>query len=63
MSLENHLTHLKERHQKIEQNINAEYLRPAPDDMRIATLKKEKLQLKQQITEAEQALHPQLESA
>lgn len=53
MSLENHLANLRSRHLKIEEEINSEYLRPSPDSIKIAEMKKAKLNLKEQIDETE----------
>lgn len=47
-----HLSALKTKHAKIDERINAESTRPAPDSSTLARLKKEKLKLKQAIAGA-----------
>jgi len=43
------ITDLKDRHHALEAEIDAENARPAPDELRIQTLKKEKLRIKDEI--------------
>lgn len=45
-----HLQTLNARHAQLDGLIAAEILRPAPDTVRIAQLKKEKLRLKEEMT-------------
>lgn len=44
-----HLTALETKHDGLEARIDAEHLRPLPDDLTIARLKKEKLRLKDEL--------------
>jgi hypothetical protein len=50
MPLQNHLTELERKHRAIEREIQDVLNRPSMDDMRLAELKRRKLQLKDQIT-------------
>lgn len=50
MPLQNHLTELERKHQALEREIQDTLNKPALDDMRLAQLKRKKLQLKDQIT-------------
>lgn len=45
-----HQTALETRHEGLEARIVAEHRRPAPDDLKIAELKKQKLRLKETLT-------------
>jgi len=58
MALAAHLAELVEKHRVLDQQIEEEMARPMADDLKIAELKKHKLQLKDEIhrlrTEAEQ---------
>ncbi|WP_406854742.1 MULTISPECIES: YdcH family protein [unclassified Alsobacter] len=49
MALQSHLAELERRHQAIEKEIEREIGAPAGDDLRLAELKRKKLQLKDQI--------------
>lgn len=49
MSLANHLDELKRRHNDIERAIDEAMLHPSVDDLEIATLKRRKLALKDEI--------------
>jgi hypothetical protein len=49
MGTDARIAELSLRHQTLEETIEAEISRPAFDDIRIATLKKEKLRLKDEI--------------
>ncbi|MER2535693.1 MAG: DUF465 domain-containing protein [Rhizobiaceae bacterium] len=49
MSLANHLEELKRRHNDIEREIDEALLHPSVDDLQIATLKRRKLALKDEI--------------
>lgn len=42
-----HQTALETRHEGLEARIEAEHQRPAPDDLKLAELKKQKLRLKE----------------
>lgn len=50
MSVESHLSELRRRHEVLERRISEEQTRPGSSDLQIAALKREKLQLKDQIT-------------
>jgi len=43
------ITDLKDRHHALEVEIETENARPAPDELRIQTLKKEKLRIKDEL--------------
>jgi hypothetical protein len=47
-----HVSALNAKHAGLEARIRDENTRPAPDSLRIAALKKQKLQLKQEISQA-----------
>ena len=49
MSLEERIDALKAKHQALEQAIDDENNRPHPDDFQISSLKKQKLQIKDEI--------------
>ena len=49
MSTVDHIQALKAKHASLEQAINEENLRPHPDDDAICSLKKRKLQIKDEI--------------
>lgn len=49
MSLANHLDELKRKHSDIEREIDEAMLHPSVDDLEIATLKRRKLALKDEI--------------
>jgi hypothetical protein len=49
MSLQAHLAELERRHQALEREIEEERVHPAGDDMKVAELKRKKLQLKDEI--------------
>ena len=49
MSLQNHLAELEKRHRALEREIEAVLNQPSSDDVRIADLKRRKLQLKDTI--------------
>ncbi|WP_230531380.1 YdcH family protein [Microvirga roseola] len=60
MPLENHLTELEKKHRALEREIQDALTRPSADDMRLAELKRRKLQLKDEITRlrsSEPAVH------
>jgi hypothetical protein len=50
----NHISALQAKHAGLEARIRDESTRPAPDSVLVATLKKQKLAIKQEL---EQALH------
>ena len=45
-----HLTALESKHNELEAMIAKEEARPAPDDVKLHTLKKQKLRLKDELT-------------
>lgn len=49
MSLEGHLAELTEKHKLLDQQIEAERIRPGSDDLVIVRMKREKLKLKEAI--------------
>jgi len=60
MPLQNHLTELERRHRALEREIQDVLNRPSMDDMRLAELKRRKLQLKDEISRlrsSESAVH------
>jgi len=50
MSMQSHLAELEKKHQALEEEINECLAHPAVDDLRIAELKRRKLQVKDEIT-------------
>lgn len=50
MNLEVHLQTLQDRHANLEKAIHDEMTRPAPDDGQVRDLKRQKLQIKEEIT-------------
>ncbi|MBK0400090.1 DUF465 domain-containing protein [Limibaculum sp. M0105] len=50
MSLTSHLDQLRQKHQALEKQIEDEQRRPSSDPLAIATLKRQKLHLKDEIT-------------
>jgi len=53
MSLQERIDELKAKHQNLEQALEEENHRPHPDDIQIATLKKQKLAIKDEIASLE----------
>ncbi len=53
MSIENHLTTLRSKHQELDRAVASLEAAPSADSLHIAQLKKEKLQLKEEITDLE----------
>ena len=49
MSMEAHLTELERRHQALEDEINEALAHPSTDDLKLAELKRRKLQVKDEI--------------
>ena len=49
MSLAERAVALKQRHEDIQHKIDAEEVRPHPDDVQIAALKKQKLRIKDEL--------------
>ena len=50
MTIQAHLTELERRHQKLEDAIAEAMAHPSTDDLKIAELKRQKLQVKDEIT-------------
>jgi hypothetical protein len=50
MSLESHLAELERRHQALEEEISEALAHPSTDGLKIAELKRRKLQVKDEIT-------------
>lgn len=50
MAIEAHLQELKTKHHTLDEKIQSELRTPAPDNLHLAKLKKQKLHLKEQIT-------------
>ena len=53
MSLQERIEDLRAQHQNLEKALDEEHHRPHPDDIQIASLKKQKLALKDQIASLE----------
>ena len=54
MSMQTHLAELERRHQALEQEIFEAQAHPASDDLKIAELKRRKLQVKDEIARLQQ---------
>ncbi|WP_374308933.1 YdcH family protein [Methylocella sp.] len=54
MSIENHLSALEQRHDALDREIEKALLHPAIDELKLAELKRRKLQLKDEITKLRQ---------
>lgn len=50
MTLQNHLSELERKHRSLEREIQDAMSRPGADDLRVAELKRRKLQLKDEIS-------------
>ena len=50
MPLQNHLIELERKHQALEREIHDTVARPSADDVRVAQLKRRKLQLKDEMS-------------
>ena len=50
MSIESHLAELEKKHRAIEKEIEDELLHPSSDDVRVASLKRKKLRIKDEMT-------------
>ena len=57
MSLQSHLSELRRKHEMLSTRIEEEQNHPAADALAIASLKKEKLKLKEQIARMSHELH------
>lgn len=49
MSMQDRFVSLKRRHNELDTEIEAEKLRPSPDTIRLTSLKKQKLRLKEEM--------------
>ena len=49
MAIQAHLAELEKRHEALEREIQKEMLRPSGDDLKVVTLKRKKLMLKEEI--------------
>ncbi|MBB3971739.1 YdcH family protein [Hansschlegelia beijingensis] len=49
MSIESHIAELEKKHQAIEREIEIELTRPSTDDVRVASLKRKKLRIKDEM--------------
>ena len=49
MAMQAHLAELEKRHEALEREIQTELHRPSGDDLKVVTLKRKKLQLKEEI--------------
>ena len=50
MSMQSHLAELERRHDALDKEINRELVHPAADELKLAEMKRRKLQLKDAIT-------------
>lgn len=54
MALQNHLTELERKHEALEREIHEAVAHPSTDDVKLAELKRRKLQLKDEMTRLKQ---------
>lgn len=54
MSIQAHLAELEKRHQALEQEINEAQMHPSVDNLKVAELKRRKLQVKDEIARLRQ---------
>ena len=57
MNLPSHLSELRRKHEALDSRIELEQRSPASDDLAIASLKKEKLRLKDEIARLSGTIH------
>ena len=57
MSLSSHLEELRRKHESLSLRIEREQRSPSSDDLTIATMKKEKLKLKEEIERLSASVH------
>ncbi len=57
MALESHIREVADKHQKLQEQIEAEMTHSAWDDLRVAALKKEKLRLKDELERLRSPAH------
>ena len=60
MSLQNNVTELERKHQAIEREIQDAMAHPSTDNLRVAELKRRKLQLKDEITKLRHSSNPRV---
>ena len=60
MPLQNHLTELERRHQALEREIQDAMCHPSTDSLKVAELKRRKLQLKDEIAKLKQSSNPRV---
>lgn len=53
MSIENHINELSNKHRDLDNKIQTAQKQPAPDPLELSRLKKQKLQLKEQLSNFE----------
>jgi hypothetical protein len=51
MGIQSHIQELDQKHKRLEQAIDAELKRPTSDSIRLKTLKKQKLRIKEEIVQ------------
>jgi len=57
MSLDSHLSELRRKHETLSSRIEQEQRQPASDELTIASMKKEKLRIKEEIARISSRLH------
>jgi hypothetical protein len=57
MPLQNHLTELERKHQALEREIQSTVTQPSADELRVAQLKRRKLQLKDELSRLKASDH------
>jgi hypothetical protein len=57
MALQGHMQELSEKHQKLQQMIEAEMAHPDWDEIRVSALKKEKLRIKDELERLRSSVH------
>lgn len=57
MPLQNHLTELERKHQALEREIQSTVTHPSADELRVAQLKRRKLQLKDELSRLKASEH------
>lgn len=60
MSLQSHLSELERRHEALDREIAKEWQFPAVDEMKLAELKRRKLQLKDEIAKLKNETQPEV---
>ena len=57
MAMQGHIQELSEKHQRLEELIEAEMAHPDWDEVRVAALKKEKLRIKDELERLRSSVH------